>query len=142
MDLKSDLHDLRFIKNIKKFYAQDKEEWGLVFIDNNYTNDSDPWWGRKSAVARYHNTADYIVLHDCDAILNNDDTFGKAIKPITPENHDPGVRDYSKTFKYWIEFFVDGWQQWHPPVLLASNKVCLDDIQKVDGMIIANRNKT
>ncbi len=138
--LKTDSHDLKYIKDIEKFYAEDSVQWGVVFIDNNYAKDSDVWWGRKLAVSRYKDVADYIVLHDCDAILINDGTFGKAIKPIDPAAHDSGVRDYSKTFKYWIEFFVDGWEQWHPPVLLASNKVCLDDIQGINGMIISNRN--
>ncbi len=138
--LKTDSHDLRHIEDIEKFYAEDNEQWGLVFIDNNYTKDSDLWWGRKSAVSKYKDTAGYIILHDCDAILINDNTFGEALKPIDPDTHDPGIRDYSKTFKYWIEFFVEGWEQWHPPTLLASNKICLDDIQGIDGMIISNRN--
>jgi len=138
--LKTDLHDLRYIKDIEKFYAEDTEQWGLVFIDNNYTKDSDVWWGRKAAITKYKDIADYIILHDCDAVLINDNTFGKAIKPIDPEKHDPGIRDYSKAFKYWIEFFIDGWGRTKPPVLLASNKICLDDIQGIDRMIIANRN--
>ncbi|MHA1309193.1 MAG: hypothetical protein ACTSQN_18140, partial [Candidatus Heimdallarchaeota archaeon] len=139
--LKTDLHTLQYIQDIEKFYAKDNEQWELVFIDNNYTKDSDLWWGRKSAISKYKDVADYIVLHDCDAILDKDNTFGEVIKPIDPGKYDPGVRDYSKTFAYWIEFFVDGWKQWHPPTLLASNKVCLNDIKSIDGMIIANRNK-
>ena len=137
LHLKTDLHDLQQMvdSEIPKFYAKDKEEWGLVFIDNL------TWEARSTAITKYKDVADYIVLHDCDALPLYDKAFGDIITPINPEEHDPGIRDYSKTFKYWIEFFVEDWKQWHPPVLLASNKVCLDNIQGIDGMIISNRNK-
>ena len=138
--LKTGLHDLQHGGDIKKFYAEDNEQWGLVFVDSTYNANPDPWWARKAALLKYKDTADYVVLHDCDAIVVGENEFGETIEPINSDEHDPGIRDYSKTFKYWIEFFVDGWKQWHPPTLLASNKICLDDIQKIDGMIISNRN--
>ena len=138
--LKTDLHALNYVRDVEKFYADDNEQWGLVFIDNSGSNSKQPWNERKSAILKYSKIADYIVLHDCDAILIDDNRFGQEIKPIDPAVHDPGIRDYSKTFKYWIEFFVDGWKKGHPPVLLASNKICLDDITGIDSMIISNRN--
>ena len=135
--LKSDLHDFKCIddSNIQKFCDTDNENWGLAFID------CPTWDARKIALQKYSNVAEYVILHDCDAIVIGDDTFGKESKRIDPVNHDPGIRDYSKTFKYWIEFFVDGWRRQHPPVLLASNKICLDNIKGVQGMIISQRNK-
>ena len=136
LHLKTELHDLRHVDDMDMpaFYEQDSVEWGMVFIDNS------TWSARKLAIQKYKDVADYIVLHDCDAILHKDNTFGEDIKPINPAAHDPGIRDYSKAFKYWIEFFVEDWEQRHPPVLLASNKVCLDSIKEVYGMIISNRN--
>jgi hypothetical protein len=137
LHLKTELHDLRCVKNadMPGFYEQDDEQWGLVFIDNS------TWWARKLAVQKYKDIADYIVLHDCDAILIDDNTLGENIKPINPRSRDTGIRDYSKTFKYWIEFFIENWGVGHPPTLLASNKICLDDIGGVDGMIISKRNE-
>ena len=79
-------------------------------------------------------------MHDCDYLLSYNESFGEIISPINPNKHDPGIRDYSKTFKYWIEFFIEDWGQRHPPVLLASNKICLNNIKDVYGMIISNRN--
>jgi len=134
--LETKLHDLRWIADadMPAFYEQDDTEWGLVFIDNS------TWVARKLAIDKYKDVADYIVIHDCDAILKKDHTYGDAITPINGAKGDPGVRDYRKTFKYWIEFFIEDWEQRHPPVLLASNKVCLDNIEEIYGMIISNRN--
>jgi len=134
--LKTKLHDLRCVpdSDMPAFYALDDVEWGLVFIDNS------TWRARKLAIQKYKDVADYIVLHDCDAILKKSHTFGRTIRRINGAENDPGVRDYSKTFKYWIEFFIEDWKQRHPPVLLASNKVCLDNIEEIYGMIISNRN--
>jgi len=136
--LKTDLHNFKQINDtaIQKFYDSDEEQWGLVFIDN-------PTWDmRKVAILKYKDTVDYIILHDCDYLVEGNDIFGEGeqVKPTNPDDHEPGVRNYSKTFKYWIEFFVEGWEQWHPPVLLASNKICLDNIQRINGMVISNRN--
>lgn len=134
--LKTKLHDLRHVNDtdMPAFYEHDDVEWGLVFIDN------PTWTARKLAVQKYKGVADYVVLHDCDYILEKNHTYGRIIKRINAAEKDPGIRDYSKTFKYWIEFFIEDWGHRHPPVLLASNRVCLDDIKEVCGMIIANRN--
>lgn len=137
--LKSDFHDFKCVSNadIQRFYDEDNEHWGLVFVDYGTENPDDPWRARINALLKYNKTADYIILHDCDALVIGDNPFGEIIKPINIEECDTGIRTYNKIFKYWIEFFVDGWQYFHPPVLLASNKICLDKI-KVDGMIISN----
>ena len=134
--LKTELHDLRCVSDsdMPAFYALDDVEWGLVFIDNS------TWAARKLAIDKYKDVADYIVIHDCDAILKKDHTYGGIITPINRAKSDPGIRDYSKTFKYWIEFFIEEWEQRHPPVLLANNKINLDNIEEVYGMIISNRN--
>lgn len=131
--LSSDLHTLRYFSDtdIKSFYDNDVEDWGLVFIDNA------TWAARNLAIRKYKDTVDYIVLHDCDFFPNNR-YFGKTISTIKGYKHITGVRDYSDIFKYWIEFFVDGWEVNCPPTLVGSNKICLDDIS-INGMIIANR---
>lgn len=134
LHLKTELHDLKCVKDIVAFYKNDNIEWGLVFVDNG------TWAARKLAIQKYKDVADYIILHDCDYILEEDHTYGRIIRPINATKKDPGIRDYGKTFKYWIEFFIEDWGRRHPPVLLGSNKICLDDITKVDGMIISNRN--
>ena len=136
IELTTELHDLRHIEDadMPAFYKHDGVEWGVVFIDNS------TWRARKLAVQKYKDVADYIVLHDCDYLLEKNHTYGKIIRRINVAEKDPGVRDYSKTFKYWIEFFIEDWGHRHPPVLLGSNKVCLDDIKGVGGMIISNRN--
>jgi len=133
--LSSDLHAVRYYSdaNIKMFYDNDKEQWGLVFIDNG------TWEARHMAIKKYKDTADYVILHDCD-FFPGYKYFGKAYSPINPKEHDTGVRDYSDVFKYWIEYFVEGWEANEPPTLLGSNKICLDDIV-IEGMMIANRNK-
>jgi hypothetical protein len=140
--LRNEFHDFKCISNtdIQKFYDEDSEQWGLVFIDYGTEDPGDPWRARINALLKYSKTADYIILHDCDALVMGDNPFGETIKPINIEECYTGIRNYNKIFKYWIEFFVDGWQSFHPPVLLASNKICLDNI-KIDGMIISNESK-
>jgi len=138
--LNSEFHDLKCVGNedIQEFYDNDNQYWGLVFIDYGTEDPDDPWRARINAMLKYNRSADYIILHDCDALLIGENPFGEIIRPLDHENCDTGLRDYSKIFRYWIEFFIEGWQSFHPPVLLGSNKICLVDFN-VPGMIISNK---
>jgi hypothetical protein len=139
--LKNEFHEFRCVSNedIQEFYDNDTQHWGLVFIDYGTENPDDPWRARIGAMLKYNKSADYIILHDCDALLKGENPFGTIIRPLDVDTCDMGIRDYSKVFRYWIEFFVEGWQSFHPPVLIGSNKINLDDFHP-PGMIISNRN--
>jgi hypothetical protein len=108
-------------------------EWGLVFID------CDDWIARKNALLKYMNIADYVIVHDCDYFPNNN-LFGTVIQPLNKRKRIMGVRTYDDVFKYWSEYFIEGWNTQSPPTLLGSNKNSLKDI-KIENMIIANISK-
>lgn len=137
MDLKTDYHDLIYwdINKLNEFYDNDKNEWGLVFVD------TETWDSRISAIMKYRESADYLILHDCDYYANSN-TIGETIKPVNAHENDMGIRDYGKEiFKYWVEYSIEDWSSydsWIPPTLLASNKHSLDNI-KIDNMIITNK---
>ena len=116
---------------IYKFYEKEEEDWGLVFIDNG------TWEARNGAVKKYKDVADYLILHDCDYYPTMS-TFGKVIRPMNFKARDMGKRTYDDVFKYWVEFFVQGWKSQSPPTLVGSNKICLDDLF-VEGMVVCSR---
>jgi hypothetical protein len=116
---------------VKLFYKEDTTQWGVVFVDNG------TWDARSTAVLRYKDIADFVVVHDCNYPADNG-LFGKSIKPFDFANNSFGVRNYDDVFKYWIEFMPEMWIPTHPPTLLGSNKICLDDVE-IEGMIISCR---
>ena len=133
--LQTDWHKFKVLSvdGIKEFYKNDDTEWGLVFIDNN------TWELRSDVIYKYKDIADYIILHDCNYYPENN-IFGKIIEKANMKFHRRGLRDYSDVFKYWIEFFIKGWNSQSPPTLLGSNKIHLDDFN-IYGMEITNRSK-
>jgi hypothetical protein len=136
-DLQTDNHQFLCYPDdrIKEFYDSDNETWSLVFVDNS------TWVARAMAIEKYKDTADFVIIHDCDFISragyfgrdsnNNPDVIdGKRIAL--------GNRDYSDLFKSWIEFFPEYWTELSPPTLIGSNKIDLTDFE-VEGMIISGR---
>ena len=126
LKLQDKYHRFYFMNNdqLEKFYREDNENWGLVFID------SGTWEQRTSALVKYKDVADYIILHDCDYMV------GHKIFGTTDKN---GLRIYNDLFRYWIEFNLRHKRD-SPPTLLGSNKIDLKDI-KIDGMSIISKNK-
>lgn len=92
-DLASDNHKFLLLGEPEcyMFHANDKEHYGLVFID------SINWELREHAIKNYSKQADYIIIHDAD--------FGKKIM--------------SFDFKYKSEYKQDGLDS--PTVMIASN---------------------
>jgi len=144
LSLKGENHEFILLseKDSLKYINHDTKKWGLVFID------SGSWKVRGMAVRKYKNSADYIIVHDCDYFPeNNVNTnytrkrfFGKVLSHANIKTQRLGKRDYSDVFKYWIEFYRKDWYKGTPPVLLGSNNILLNDI-KVKGMIISGKNK-
>jgi hypothetical protein len=142
--LKSKNHEFIFLseEDSLEYISNDDEKWGLVFID------SGSWKVRGMAVKKYKDSADYVIVHDCDYFPeNNTNTnysrerfFGKTIAHANIKTQNLGKRDYSDVFKYWKEFYRKDWYKGTPPVLLGSNSISLNDI-KVNGMIISGKNK-
>jgi hypothetical protein len=121
-DIKTKLHKFRLISNekIKDFYLKDNEHWSVVLVDNIH------WDIRVPAIMRYKDTSDYLVVHDAQF----------SVETGNWGNYVDGNRDFSDTFKYWIEFSAgEG-----PTTVLGSNKFDLENIE-IEGMIILNRNK-
>jgi hypothetical protein len=119
--LKNKKHKFKLISNnnIKNFYLKDKKHWSVVLVDNIH------WDFRVPAIMRYKDTSDYLVVHDSQFAAESRN-WGKIVE---------GVRDFSDTFKYWIEFSTgEG-----PSTVLGSNRYKLDF--EVKDMIILNRNK-
>jgi len=131
--LRSPMHEFIHLNDhqVKLYYKEDTTQWGVVFVDNG------TWDARSTAVLRYKDTADFVVVHDCNYPADNG-LFGKSIKPFDFANNSFGVRNYDDVFKYWIEFMPERWIPTHPPTLLGSNKICLDDVE-IEGMIISCR---
>jgi hypothetical protein len=130
--LESEKHKLLFksISEIREFYKNDNTEYGLVFIDLG------DWGLRAEAINKYKDTADYIILHDCNYFPENG-FFGTSTKLINKRTYKPGIRNYDDVFKYWTEYFMEGWNRYSPPTLLGSNKICLKKIV-VEKMFISN----
>jgi len=134
--LRTDLHRFRYYneEESKKFYKEDTTEWGLVFVD------SSSWKDRVLAIRKYHKTADYMILHDCDYFPNNE-IFGVRYSTIRPWLNKTGVRTYDDVFRYWIEFFIKDWKRGDPPTLLGSNKIDLTNFIIDERLIVSNRSK-
>lgn len=80
-----------------------EKHWGLVFIDQN------SWDGRAYSFKKLQDSADYLVLHDCDYFTIN------------------GLLGWDSDIQYWKEFhplkflFNTGKVQMWAPTLIASN---------------------
>ena len=142
--LYDEFHDFIYMnkEDTLMYFKADRTKWGLVFVDCGV------WEVRGMAVKKYKDIADFILVHDCDYFPeNNTNTnytkerfFGRVINHANTKTMSVGKRDYSDTFKYWVEFFEKNWDEESPPVLLGSNKINLDDFE-VPGMIVSGRNK-
>ena len=95
------------------------KHWGLVFIDQN------SWDGRAYSFKKLQDSADYLVLHDCDYFPING-LLGKEISPLIGEGK-IGERNWDSDIKYWKEFHplkflcYTGKVHTGPPTLIASN---------------------
>ena len=118
--LKSQTHVFCCLNSVElqKFYDNDTEQWGLVFVDNS------TWEQRMGAINKYKDTADYMIIHDTNYSAG-EGIFGKVIG---------SKRDFSSHFKYWTEFLPENRTGDSPATLLASNKFNLKDIV-IKGMI-------
>jgi hypothetical protein len=107
------------------FFKIDPIKWGVVFVDCG----GGIWTGRKAAIEKYKEVVDYVVVHDTEysAVQGY---FGKVVD---------GKRDFSDTFKYWIEFQPVNMTD-VPATVLASNKIDLKDIE-IEGVVKLNQNK-
>jgi len=112
------------------------KQWGLVFIDQN------SWNGRAYSFKRLRDSADYLVLHDCDYFPGNG-LLGKEISPssrVTVEEGSRGERNWDSDVRYSKEFHplkllcYTGRVHTGPPTLIASNKYPCEQIE-VDFMI-------
>jgi len=125
--LRSENHSLVLMSSFQmlEFFKEDTTEWGLVFVDCQGGN----WAERQAAIKKYKDIADYIVVHDTEysAVMN---FFGRVVEE---------KRNFSKEFKYWIEFHPVGMTD-VPATVLASNKIDLKDVN-IEGIIVINRNK-
>jgi hypothetical protein len=119
------------VNRMPSFLSADKTNWGLVFVD--FGN----WDVRSLAVLKYKDTADYVVVHDCDYFPGNNIERRKLFGTIESS----GKRNYSDTFKYWIEFLPVDANKGTPPTLLGSNKHDLNGIQ-IDEMKIIGTNES
>ena len=125
LDLQSARHRLLLLSEkemIEKFFANDTTAWGLVFVD------SATWVGRASAINKYKDTADYLVIHDTDYSVQTG-VFGKTTES--------GKSDFSDTFKQWIEFIpTQKSALGQPPTVVGSNVRDLKDFTVQDMQII------
>lgn len=125
--LKDGSHTFKLLQldDILKDYEIINTGWDLVFIDQG------SWKSREDCVLYFKDKAKYIILHDSDPYA---DPFGTAlgdqIEPLI-KNEKPGISDFSKTFKYWKEFYPP--LPWAaptgPPTLLGSNFYSVGSIQ-------------
>jgi hypothetical protein len=94
-------------------------KWGLIFIDQGF------WEARSYSFNKLKNSADYLILHDCDYFPENN-LLGTCIEKYINSNN-RGKRDYSKDVKYWKEYFpIIFAGHTGPPTLLASEKYDCD----------------
>lgn len=119
------------VNQMKDFFDNDNIDWGLVFID------STDWNMRILAINKYKDIADYIIIHDSGYAADNN-IFGRTLLSMNVTN--PGRRDFSDTFKYWVEYMPKKWRISDPPTLLASNKIDVRDVP-IKSMMISNMSK-
>jgi len=114
----SPMHEFRLVDDWRSELASARWEqpWGLVLVDQA------PWEPRAETVLRVRDTAEYVVVHDCDYLAGNG-LLGSSVRPLRGE-HDIGERDWSDQFTSWQEFFpLEPWPgPSGPPTLLASNR--------------------
>ena len=102
-------------------------QWGLVFIDQN------SWNERTYSFKRLRDSADYLVLHDCDYFPTNG-LLGKEISPLIGEGN-IGERNWDSDIRYWKEFHplkflcFTGKVYTGPPTLIASNRHPCQEIE-------------
>ncbi len=116
--LSSSGHEFRVVESWdRELDAIERQQWGLVFVDQG------SWEARAQTVRRLADKADYVIVHDCDALADLE-LLGSKVRPILGP-HDVGERDYGDVFRYWREFFPDApwpYPVTGPPTLLGSNK--------------------
>lgn len=114
--LQNDFHAF-VCTDAKTFYENDTEHWGLVFIDNGV------WEDRFDALYKYKDTADYVVIHDSEVMVE-ELLVNKELKSIV----------WSDIFKYWKEFHLVDGLPLSPYTLVGSNKFDITNIV-IKGMI-------
>jgi hypothetical protein len=116
--LSSGGHEFRVVESWdEELDAIERKQWGLVFIDQG------SWEARAQTARRLADNAEYVIVHDCDA-LPDLGLLGTKIRAILGP-HDVGARDFGDVFRYWREFFPNApwpYPPTGPPTLLASNK--------------------
>lgn len=112
-------HWVNFLDN---FDLIKSTRFDLCFVDQS------PGGARTATINRLKNSAQYIILHDCDMYVCGE--LGTQIQPLDSVNNIPGVYDFSKTFRYFKVFFpLKPWPAPSgPPTLLGSNLSELPDI--------------
>jgi hypothetical protein len=134
--LGSDRHEFRLVESwTNELDEIERHQWGLVFIDQG------SWEARAETARRLADNAEYIIVHDCDA-LPEFGLLGTKIRPIVGP-HDVGMRDFGDVFKFWREFFPDPpwpYPPTGPPTLLASNQhdvtsISVDHAQHVPPVV-------
>jgi hypothetical protein len=82
--------------------------------------DSSPWESRTMAMDILSPKSVFTVVHDVDYFPHNR-IWGRELSPIQSP-HDPGSRDYSSEFRFWIEVFPKVfYAPSGPPTLVGSN---------------------
>jgi hypothetical protein len=117
LHLESSLHSFRLVEEWERELERPEwsERWGLVFVDQM------PWEARPLTILRVKDSAELVVLHDCDAAP--DHGIGRRIRPVVGPD-DVGERDFGDVFSSWREFFPPApWphKDAGPPTLLGSN---------------------
>lgn len=119
--LRSDLHSMIHV-NVENGWeaflrAIPDKEWGVVFIDQG------SWQSRADAARLLKDKADYILIHDFDAVVRLCG-LGKIVREIG-EGEKEGEFDMTSEFSYSLA----AWPEEHPwpyitgpPTLIASNK--------------------
>jgi len=112
----SDPEDASHWQKILKTEEIGKTDWDVVFIDQS------PWMARYYTLLTFKDTAQYIIIHDCDYFPDNN-IFGKTIKRV---NRKKGKYLFDDVFKYYkIYYPLKPWPYniTGPPTLLGSNIV-------------------
>jgi hypothetical protein len=117
-ELTTPTHSFRLVEDWNaEIDEAEQRDWGLIFIDQG------SWEARAETAKRLAHKADYLIVHDCDA-LPGMGLLGTQIRPVAGPQ-DTGQRDYGDVFSSWREFFPpEPWPlpQTGPPTLLASNR--------------------